>query len=103
MSSQLPSGALASVLSHLKRSDDLKIGTQNRDDLDGQSYANMTAAAFDKLLAQGDLRLKEMPDSEFLTSEKRKDWRPIHDAEMVQYLDCENYSFSDSVLKLGKK
>ena len=45
--------ALSSSLSHLKRGADLKIGTQNQDDLDGQSYANMTASAFEKLRASG--------------------------------------------------
>ena len=82
--------ALKASLIHLQRGDDFKVGTQNQENLDGQSYANMTASAFEKLRAQGDLRLKEMPTSEFLTSGTHKDWRPICDAEVVQYLECEN-------------
>ena len=63
----------------------------------------MTASAIQMMQAQGDLQLKEMPDLEFLTTPKHRNWRPICDAETVQILECENYLFSDSVLKLGKK
>ena len=95
--------ALKASMIHLKRGEDFKVGTRNQKDLEGQSYANMIASAVEMMKAQGDLKLKEMPDPEFLTTNMHKDWRPICDAETVQFLECENYVFADSVLKLGKK
>ena len=94
--------ALKASMIHLKRGEDFKVGTRNQKDLEGQSYANMIASAVKMMKAQGDLKLKEMPDPEFLTTNMHKDWRPICDAETVQFLECENYVFADSVLKLGK-
>ena len=63
----------------------------------------MIAAAIEKLRAQGDLMLKQMPNLEFLTTNEHKAWRPICDANTVHILESENYLFSDSVLKLGRK
>ena len=63
----------------------------------------MVVSAVDKLRAQGDLLLQEIPSPGFLASAEYTQWRPIADKESVDLLECEQYLFSDSVLKLGKK
>ena len=59
--------ALDAVLVHLKEGEDFKIGARNQK-LEPQSYANMVAAAIERLHAQGDLMLRDMPDQQFLTT-----------------------------------
>ena len=93
--------ALDASLPHLKRGEDFKVGINNQEGLEVQSYANTTASAINKIWAQGDLKLDQMPDALFFPSAKYLDWRPICDAETVQLWECEIYLFSDSVLKLG--
>ena len=81
--------ALEASFSHLKRGEDLKVGVNNQEDLDGQSYANMITSAINKIWAQGDLKLDHMPDPLFLSSGKHRDWRPLCDAEMVNLWECD--------------
>ena len=63
----------------------------------------MVATAIEKLHAQGDLMLQDMPDQQFLTKATHTNYLPIADKECVDILECEYHLFSDSVLKLGKK
>ena len=100
--SMLLKAALDAILTQLKDGDDFKIGAGNQT-LEQRSYATMIASAVERLHAQGDLMLQKMPDQQYLKTACYTQWRPIADKESVNFLECECYLFSDSVLKLGKK
>ena len=90
------------LVPQIKDGEELSIGIANSPDRTMLDYANITITAIEKLRAQGDLSIPDIPGmEEFFGSGRFLEHQPFYNPDCIDFYESEILLYSDSVLKIG--